>query len=274
MSYKIITDSAADIKSEYLEKYNIESVPLSVIFGQEEYFDGVGLSNDEFYDRLVNGDIYPTTSCVSTKAFIESFERNLKEYDEIIYIGLSSELSATFQSAVLAKEELNTDRITLFDSKNVTFSEGLIVLLFAQMYDGKTDKEELFSLLLSKVESYYVVDTLTYLKKGGRISSTKSAVGNLINMKPILTVRDGKLVSFFNARGRKKAYKRVLNVLQEKYKDGKIEHCAFCYSGESDIENFIKYISDNFEIENMYISGLGSVVGTHAGPGCVGLATF
>ncbi len=274
MSYKIITDSAADIKSEYLEKYNIESVPLSVIFGEEEYFDGLDITNDEFYDRLVNGNVYPTTSCVSAKAFIESFERNLEEYDEIIYIGLSSELSATFQSAVIAKEELNTDRITLFDSRNVTFSEGLIVLLFAQMYDGKQDKAELFNSISSKVKSYYVVDTLTYLKKGGRISSTKAAVGNLINMKPILTVRDGKLDSFFNARGRKKAYKKVLDILKDSYKDGKIEHCAFCYSSESDIENFIKYISDNFEIDNMYISGVGSVVGTHAGPGCVGIAVL
>ncbi len=274
MSYKIITDSAADIKREYLEKYDIEVLPLSVIFGEEEYLDNVSITNKEFFDRLVNGDVYPTTSCVSSIAFLESFEQNLEKYDEIIYIGVSSELSSTFQSAVIAKQELETDRVTLFDSRNVTFSEGLIVLLFAQMYDGICDKDKLFDDIVSKVNSFYIVDTLTYLKKGGRISSTKATIGNLINMKPILTVTDGKLDPFYNARGRKKAYKKVVDSLREIHKDGRIKHCAFFHSAGADIDYFMKYIHENFDVEHTYTSEVGSVVGAHSGPGCIAIATY
>ncbi len=274
MSYKIITDTAADISKEYLEKYNIEALPLSVVFGDESYLDGVDIKNDEFFDRLINGNIHPTTSCVSSNAFLESFERNLKEYDEIIYVGVSSVLSATFQSSVIAKQELDTDRITILDSKNVTCSEGLIVLLFAKMYDGVMDKEKLLNSIIDRVNSYYVVDTLTYLKKGGRISSTKATIGNLINMKPIITVKDGKLESLYNARGKKKAYKKVLDSLLVSYPDRQIDYCAFCHSANSDIEDFIKYITENFTIGETFTFEVGSVVGTHSGPGCVGLATL
>jgi DegV family protein with EDD domain len=272
---KLITDSVSDLPKNLIEKYKIEIVPLTVHFGDDTYKDGIDIDSQKFFDLLKNSKSLPTTSQVSPGEFINAFEK-YQEYEHIIVITLSSKLSGTYNSALQAKEIIGSDRITIIDSKLVSFSQGLIVLEVAKMIMDGMDYDEIISQThynIDHIDNIYIVDTLEYLQKGGRLSSTEAFVGNLLNIKPILTMSDGLLKSKDKVRGRKKAYKWIKDYIENEYSNTHIKSIGVFHALEPDFKDEVKdLLVEMMNVEEIYESEVGSVVGTHSGPGCVAVA--
>lgn len=270
---KIITDSTSDLPKGIAEKYDIEVLPLTIFFDKDEYRDWIDIAPKAFFERMRNSEKLPTTSQVNPNSFQEKYELYLKEYDHIISIHLSSDASGTYNSAVIARDMVDKDRITVIDTRNFTYGFGQMVVEAAKMAkDGKSVEEivDRVNYLINNVKTLFVVDTLEYLKKGGRLSATKATIGTLLNLKPILTVENGKIVAIDKARGMKKALKRIVEIMQEqgtqlKGQTVKIGH-ADSLDHLKDFEAAIEEAYGNVEKEEFEI---GCVIGVYCGPGTV-----
>lgn len=208
MSIRIITDSTSDFTPQQAQQQNIDVVPLKVIFSDAEYRDGLDITLDEFYQRLTTSEVLPTTSQPTPNDFINHFEKAKEAGDDVIVILLSSELSGTFQSAVLAKNYVEYDRIFLVDSLNATI--GLKLLINHAITQRNANKQAIeivneLEYLKSKVTIKAVVNTLDYLVKGGRLSKAAGFAGSLLSIKPIISLIDGKIAVIAKARGKKGA---------------------------------------------------------------------
>lgn len=202
-----MTDSASDFNIELEHKFNISVVPLSVIFDKESLKDRTEINSEKFFNKLKTVEQVPVTSQVTPKEFLEVFKPILEEKDEILAIFMSSKMSGTFNSALLAKEMLNTDKITLIDSKMVSLGEGLLVYKAAQMISEGKQIDEIVNKLnvyIEKTKAFMILDTLEYLRKGGRLSASQAFIGGVLNLKPILTFSNGELIPLDRVRGRKR----------------------------------------------------------------------
>lgn len=277
MKTRIITDSTVDITPRLKER--IDVVPLSVHFGDEEYMDGVTINHKQFYEKLVETDILPTTSQATPIAFEEEFERAKNAGEAAIVITLSSKLSGTYQSAVIAAQ--NYENIYVVDSGSATVGSGILTALALQYLDQGFSAKEIAEKLNHDKEKIVVValvDTLDYLKKGGRISKTVALAGSVLNIKPTLSVIDGEISMLGKARG-SKAGNNLL--VQEIAKAGGIDFekpVLLGYTGLSDTL-LLKYINDSRNLweDNLQTpdyTSIGSVIGTHAGPGAIAVGFF
>lgn len=283
MSYFIVTDSASDMSEERLERLNVGRCPLTVHFQNgtvlEDSFSQ--MSSKEFYDGMRQGMV-STTSQVNVSSFLVMFRQALTEHDNVLYMGISSALSGTYQSALLAKTTLEDEepaalgRITLIDTKAASLGIGLLLLEACRMRDegaSVADTVAHIENLKSRINHWFTVDDLVYLKRGGRISGIKAAVGHLLNIKPILSVNlEGKLVPAGKAKGRKKSINALMDRFREMYdpslgKDFAISH-ADCLD---DAHMLAQLIQNEFDMNEPVIDPVGMVVGSHAGPGTVAL---
>jgi len=275
MKIKIITDSVSDIPKKIQQELNIDVVPLSVNFGNNSYYDDVDLTNKEFFEKLKNANKLPTTSQVSPGEFKNVFEENLKEYNQIICITMSKKMSGTYEAANIAKKLLSTDKITIIDSKAISFGYGLIVIDAARNVQKGLKYNEIIENINYNVENLvnlFIVDTLEYLQKGGRLSVTEAIIGNVLKIKPILTIKDGKLTSINKVRGRKKAMNYIFEYLEDSKYDFTNKTIGFFHAeDEKYLESFISEINEKYQIGEILKSEVGSVVGTHAGPGCIAI---
>jgi EDD domain protein, DegV family len=276
MAVRIITDSTADIARGQQEALGIEIVPLLVRFGQEEFVDGVSLSNREFYERLEHSEELPTTAQVTPERFEQVFGKYGAE-DEIVGIFISSEMSGTYQSAVIAKEQLNNSRIHLIDSRNVTFALGLLVYEAVRMRDAGHTAGEIcdeIGLLIKRMRFYIVLDTLKYLKMGGRLSSSSALLGTMLRVKPIITVTNGLVTVFEKKQGRKAALEEIVQLVKKERPDQNL----LVTFGDSVAPDMVRMLKESLEgelnLENSRTLALGAVVGTHGGPGAAGIAYF
>lgn len=277
---KIITDSTSDIPRSIIDKYDITVLPLTVLFGEEEYRDWVDITPSDFFKRMRESEKLPTTSMVTPNEFSKSYDTYLKEYDEIISIHLSSHASGTYNSAMLAKEMINKDKIHVIDTKNYTFGYGQFVVEAAKMAsEGKSSKEivEKLKYFNENLKTLFVVDTLEYLKKGGRLSATKATIGTLLNLKPILTVKEGKIIAIDKARGFKKALKRIAEIIQEEGSDlgnqilkAKVGHA----DNYEHLEIFKNVLEESFGKCQFEEFEVGCVIGVYCGPGTVVIHYF
>ncbi|MEA3424327.1 MAG: DegV family protein [Bacillota bacterium] len=279
MAIKIITDSTSDIPKHLIEELDIEIVPLTVNFPDKSYKDdGLELTNDEFFKKLKESAELPTTSQVSPGEFVTVFERFLGEYDEIICIDISSNLSGTFNAATQAKNIIGSDRIHVVDSRMVSFAFGLVVVEAAKMAEDNRLVGEIVEFAqngYTKMNNIFIFDTLEYLLKGGRLSKKEAFLGSLLNIKPILTLVEGELKSIHKVRGGKKAVKYVISQLKEDCSKYAIDKIAIYKGADSDMFDEIKRILDmEFEFVEVIESKLGIVVGTHAGPGALAISYF
>lgn len=281
MSIKIITDSASDIFQEEAKKLDITVLPLKTIFGTEEYFDGIDLTYEEFYNKLIESDELPKTSQVTPYEYEMAYKEALKENDEVICITISKYLSGCYQSAIMAKEEMNNSNIYVVDSENATIGERLLIELAIRLKDEGKSAKEIVDILEEKKKNIRLIallDTLEYLKKGGRISSAVAFFGSLLSIKPVIEVDLGQVKMLGKARGSKNAN----NILRELVnKKGGIDFTmpySLAYSGLStDLLN--KYVEDNQDLykantDNLPVSKIGSTIGTHVGPGAIAVAFF
>ena len=277
MKTRIIVDSTADLTPEYKQRVNV--VGLTVHFGDEEYIDGVTIDHKTFYEKLIESDTLPTTSQATPEAFIEEFEKAKEAGESAVVITLASKFSGTYQSATIAAEEY--DNIYIVDSTSAAMGSGILVeLAFRLLDEGKSAKEIAQALEEEKKKIVVValVDTLEYLKKGGRISKAVAFAGGMLNIKPVLSVIDGEINVLGKARGSKMGNNLLV---QEIDKAGGIDFTKpvlLGYSGISDAL-LLKYIEDSRHIwegnlDEVRYTSVGSVIGTHAGPGAVVVAFF
>lgn len=279
MKVRIVTDSTADIPLEVREKYNIEMIPLKVHFGEETYLDAITIHPENFYEKLAQAESLPTTSQPSPVEFLEVYKKLLEEDPEvnIISIHLSAILSGTYQSAVLAKSLLEEqgEQITIIDSKSASYGIGMLVIAAAEAaQQGKNVEqclEEIYELR-NNTELYFLVDTLEYLQKGGRIGRAASLLGSLLSVKPILSLdqNTGEVMSVDKVRGHKKALARIIELLQEKFKaDQPVNLTVAHSSAEHYAEEITALMKEHFSIAALSYTTIGPVIGTHTGPGAV-----
>ena len=277
MKTRIIVDSTSDLMPEYKDRVHI--VPLTLRFGEEEYIDGVTIDHKTFYEKLVESDVLPTTSQATPDAFITEFEK-AKEADEgAVVITLSSNFSGTYQSAVIAAEDY--ENIYVVDSCSAAIGGGILVELALKLLDEGLSAKEIAEKLeeeKKKVVIVALVDTLEYLKKGGRVSKTVAFAGTVLNIKPVLSVIHGQINMLGKARGSKMGNNLLV---QEIEKAGGVDFSKpvlLGYTGLSDAL-LVKYIADSKHLwdqglETVRYTTIGSVIGTHAGPGAVAVAFF
>ena len=280
MAVKFIVDSGSDLLPAECEKQGIIHLPLKVMFGTQEYFDGVDMSHREFYERLVESDTLPTTSQVSPAEFSDAMEQVVSAGDDAVVITLSSKLSGTYQSAVIAASE-HPGRVFVVDSLNVSLGQRILVQQGLRLRDDGLSAQQIAATLDSekhKLRVMALVDTLEYLKKGGRIGTATALAGSLLSIKPVVALENGAVVMMGKARGSKQG-NNLLRQLVEKC--GGIDFSKpFCvaYSGLSDAM-MNKYIVDSAELfrghENqVQTATVGCAIGTHVGPGAVAVAFY
>ncbi|MDK2801478.1 MAG: fatty acid kinase fatty acid binding subunit [Clostridiales bacterium] len=272
---KIITDSTADIPKDLAQQLNITVVPLTVHFGDQSYKDWYDLTPAEFFDKLKNSDIIPTTSQVTPAAFEEVFRSEIEQNDSIICITLSSKASGTYQSAVIAKNSIENADIEIIDSMSLSYGYGMIVIEAAKMAkEGKPKQEiiEQVKYLLDKLDVYFIVDTLEYLKKGGRINLATAVIGNILNIKPVLGIKDGLVVPIDKIRGSKKVIPKMVKLIKARGYNLSNQVVGLAHGSIPDkLEELKQAIEQEFHPKGFTISEVGSVIGAHAGPGIIGV---
>lgn len=274
MAIHIATDSASDLPKELLEKYDIDIVPFVVILDGKEYYDRETIGPDELYSAMRDGKA-PKTSQVPYERMKEMFEKYAKQGETLIYIGFSSELSGTYQVAVQVKNELleeypEFDVVTI-DSRGASIGEGFMALDAARMAKEGKSKEEILERIqfnIDHMEYLFTVDDLEYLQRGGRIGRASAFVGGLLNIKPLLELKDGKLIPSEKIRGTKKVYRRMIELLKERGNHLKEQTIGLPHADSPESAEKLKtMIREETGAEDFIEIPIGPVIGSHAGPG-------
>lgn len=270
MAIRLIADSTCDITIKDCERMGVELIPLKVTIDGKTYLDKFELTNEEFYEKMAKAEDIPVTTLASPHDFMDKFD----EYpdDDIICITVSSKLSGTYQSAVIAKEETRRNNIHIIDSCSVSLGAGILVEYAAKMIENgenATDISAKLSEIAPKIELYAVVDTLKYLVKGGRLGKASGAVGSILGIRPVLRVKDGVIENVSKERGMAKAVAKMKALVEENtdYLENDFPVTYGHSNNESGMESLMAQMSRS---GSRYF--IGSVVGTHAGPGAVGIA--
>lgn len=277
MKTVILTDSTCDLTQEQLKALDVEAVPLTVNFNGKSYRDNIDITKEEFYKMLVSEAESPTTSQPSPEAFLEVFDKHKAEGNEIVFIGLSSVLSGTIQSAKIAKEMCDYDKIYIVDSQSATAGIEVLVRVACRLRnEGKSACEiaEKVTELVPRLRLFFFVDTLKYLVKGGRLSKTAGFVGGALSIKPILTVAEGSVVSIGTARGLKGGFEKLYNIIAEADIDTSLPMELVYTANEENLHSFEMYMSEKGMKYDWIYGEAGSVIGTHADPGAVAVVYF
>ncbi|MBM3660551.1 MAG: DegV family protein [Actinobacteria bacterium] len=273
MTVRVVTDSACDLSDTLVEAMRIEVVPLSIRFGDEELVDREELSPEDFWDRLRSSTTLPETSAPSAGKFEERF-RGLVDRGAtgIICINLSSRLSATMQAAQVAANAVRDDcPIVVIDSRTVSMGLGALCLTAARRAADGAKLEEIVEDVLSRRDRtrlFGALDTLEYLKKGGRIGNARALLGSMLSIKPIVEVHEGAVEEAGKVRTRSKA----LHLLAEKAKAQPIDSLAVLHGQAPDVEDLLDMLSGIFPRDDIVTGLVGPVIGTHAGPGVIGVS--
>ena len=274
---KLIVDSTVDLTPELYKEYDMHVVPLSVNFGEDNYKDGETITRDELYARVKKDKMLPSTAAVSPQTFEEIFRKYLAEGYEIIYVGIGSTLSTCLQSAFIAKNAIDSDKIYLVDSKNLSSASGLLALKAGKMIkEGKSAKEiaEAMEKAVPNVVAQFSVETLDYLHKGGRCSGTAKVIGHLFHVHPHLLVRDGKLIVYKKPRGSMQmAIDGQVEELKNALPNVEMDNIMITDSGVTDVirKYFIDQVAKIVDKKVIRPTNAGCVISTHCGPGTIGL---
>lgn len=280
MAVKFIVDSACDILPAEAKKLGIIHLPLKVMFGDTEYADAVDLTHEEFYEKLIESDVLPSTSQVPPADFEDAYEKVVSNGDEAVVVTVSGKLSGTYQSAMIAREDYE-GKVFVVDSENAALAEKILIYrgleyakegLCASEIAAKLDEEK------KKIRLLALLDTLEYLKKGGRISSAVAFAGGLLSIKPVVGIDNGEVVLVGKARGSKQGNNLLRELIQKSNGIDFEKPYMLAYSGLSDklLQKYIKDSSELWEgqIEQLPVCTVGCAIGTHVGPGAVAVAFF
>ncbi len=270
---RILVDSGADYTAEERKEKHIEMVPLKLIFGDTEYDDGVDLGADEFFTMLTTGPVTPHTSQPSPQAFLAPFEDAKEKGDEMICILISSSVSGTFQSAEIARDMAGYEKIHLVDSRTATVGMQYLADTACRMRDEGAAADEICDALenlKSHTRVFFTVDTLEYLYRGGRLSRTSALVGRLANMKPVLTLEAGEVGVSDICLGMSRAQEHVVKHLETRPIDENFPLYTLFSDGEGNCEK-LEHRLEKRGLSSFTRKRIGSVIGTHIGPGAAGL---
>jgi DegV family protein with EDD domain len=274
---RVVTDSTCYIPLDLLQSYNISVVPLKVHFGQETYDEITGISSYDFYQRLAATTKFPTTSQPASGQFKQIYQEILQREStaEILVLTVSSKLSGTYNSALVAAEQLPEAKITVFDSLSTAMGLGLMTITAVEMATAGHNLTKIMARLEQmrrETSIVLFVDTLEYLKRGGRIGAAAAFLGTLLNTKPILAVIEGQIRPLDRVRSKKKAVERLLVELESKLPDltQPVQAGVMHIAAEAEMESLIIMMKERFNLVRLYTSELGPVVGAHLGPGALG----
>lgn len=278
MSVRIVVDSTADVSAEIRAKLSV--VPLTVHFGDQEYIDGVTINHKQFYEMLVETDVLPTTSQPSPEAFAEVFRQAAEAGEQVVALTVSSKLSGTCQSAMIAAADF-PDSVWVVDTQTVAIGCGILAELALQLKEQGLSAPEIVERLEKERENVRLIallDTLEYLKKGGRISKTAAFAGGLLSIKPVVTIQDGEIAILGKARGSKQGNNLLVTEIQ---KAGGVDFSKPLMLGYTGLSDALleKYVLDSGSLwdghgDCLQSTAICSVIGTHAGPGAIAVAFF
>ncbi len=279
MGVKILTDSGCDLTNEIIEEYNIDVLAIPVNEGEKEYLDKVTIDPKNMYDDMKNEKIYKTAQ-IPLYTFQEKFTEIAKAKENTIYVGFSSGLSGTYQTAILAKNSLIEEYpnlesdLNIVDSKSASVGFGLLVYKAAQMAKEGKSKEEILKVLdfyVDHIEHIFTVDNLEYLFRGGRVTRAQAVVGGLLHIKPILDIpEDGTLRPIEKVRGRKKVLKRMIEIMEERGGNADLKNQTIGINHGDDIEGAMKLkemIEEKYGCTDFVLNIIGCAIGAHSGPG-------
>jgi DegV family protein with EDD domain len=268
---RIVTDSTADLTKEQQQAAGITVVPLNVHFGDEVFRDHVDLTADEFFRRLKASTQLPRTSQPSVGVFEEAYRTLRQNGDEIVSVHLSSKVSGTYNSALMAAKGVDEQAIEVVDSLSTSMALGFMALEGARLARAGRDRAtiaERLRGLVPKARVICVVDTLTYLERGGRIGKARALLGSLLNVKPILQLKDGEVVPVGRARGRPQALSKLVELLE---RDGHVSQLAIMHgAAQADAEQLRERVAASYPGLDILLTEIGAVLGTHTGPGVIG----
>jgi DegV family protein with EDD domain len=274
----VITDSTAYIPDSILLEHNITVVPQVLIWGDETFRDGVDIMPDDFYKRLETAKVMPTTSQVAIIDMKIAFEKLLERGFDVLGIFISAKLSGTMQSATQAREMLSkaASKIAIVDSNSTAMAMGFHVLLAARAAQSGTNLAEcqkIAEIAREHTGVYFVVDTLEFLRRGGRIGGAQALLGSALNIKPILELRDGRIESVEKVRTKSKAMDRMIDLVAEKVSGRTPVRLATLHANaEKEAHSALKAASLRLQPIETIFAAVSPVIGTHAGPGTIGLA--
>ena len=276
--FALVTDSTAYLPPDLVEQYNIHVLPLNLHWGEETLLDGVNITPDEFYKRLAQSTSLPTTSQVSIHAFSELFNKLAADHEGILCIVLSSGISGTLDSAESALQEFDSVPVKLVDTRTTACGEALAVMTAARALEDGLGLEETGKLvedICQKMSTTFVVDTLEYLHKGGRIGGASRYLGTALNIKPILALdSEGKIEALERVRTKKKALDRLITLAEEQVGGGSASVGVMHASSPKEAQDFLDQIQLRINCSQTMIVELSPVIGTHVGPGTIGLSVY
>ncbi|WGG47182.1 DegV family protein [Rossellomorea sp. DA94] len=278
MTVKLFADSASDLPAAYFNEHNIELLPLKVHIDGQDYEDLITIEPKTVFDKIRDGHM-PKTSQVSPDLFLKKFTQLAESNQSGIYIAFSSQLSGTYQTAVMIRDQVKEDHpdldLTIIDSKCASLGYGLVVMKAAELLNNGGTKEEIIEASRfnsEHMEHLFTVEDLEYLAKGGRVSKASAFLGGLLNIKPLLHVEDGKLVPIEKMRGKKKLLKRILDVMEERGDDLSNQVIAISHGDDEELALEMKQLIDEkFSPKDVYISIIGCAIGSHTGTGTLAI---
>lgn len=278
MKVRIIVDSTCDLKTDIKDKFII--VPLTVHFGDEEYIDGVTITHKEFYEKLIESDVLPSTSQAAPAAFLKVFKEVADAGECAVVLTVSAKFSGTYQSAMIASQDY-PDNIFVVDTNTVAIGAGILAELALSLAENGKSAEEILEYIKTERDNVRIIallDTLEYLKRGGRISKTVAFAGGVLSIKPVVSVNDGEIQMLGKARGSKQGNNLLVSEIENAGGVDFTKPLLLGYTGLSDVL-LKKYIEDSKSLwkngtDNLSTTVIGSVIGTHAGPGAIAAAFF
>ncbi|KAA0565247.1 DegV family protein [Bacillus sp. CH30_1T] len=278
MTVKLFADSASDLPAAYFNEHNIELLPLKVHINGQDYEDLVTIEPKTVFNKIREGHM-PKTSQVSPDLFMKKFTELAESNQSGIYIAFSSQLSGTYQTAVMIRDQVKEEHpaldLTIIDSKCASLGYGLVVMKAAELLQNGGSKEEIIAASRfhsEHMEHLFTVEDLEYLAKGGRVSKASAFLGGLLNIKPLLHVEDGKLVPIEKLRGKKKLLKRILDLMEERGEDLSNQVIAISHGDDEEIAlEMKKLIQEKFSPKDVYISIIGCAIGSHTGTGTLAI---
>ncbi|RIW35288.1 DegV family protein [Bacillus salacetis] len=278
MNIRLFADSASDLPNVFYDEYDVKLIPLRVLVDDKEFEDMVTIQPKEVFQKIREGQM-PKTSQASPVFFEKVFTELAQSGDKGIYITFSSELSGTYQTAVMIRDQVKEDYpqldLTIIDSKCASLGYGLAVREAAELLKLGASADKIISFASNRcehMEHLFTVEDLDYLAKGGRVSKASAFLGGLLNVKPLLHVEDGKLVPIEKIRGRKKVLKRILDVMEERGQNLEQQVVAISHGDDVELAQEMKnLIQERFQPKEIYINIIGAAVGSHAGPGTLAI---
>ncbi len=274
----LVTDSTAYLPPDLINQYDVHVLPLNLHWGEETLQDGIDISPDDFYKRLAQSSSLPTTSQVSVHQFSELFKRLATDHEGILSIVLSSGISGTYASAEGALQDFNSVPVKLVDTRTTASGQALAVLAAARAIEGGLGLEETSTLvegICQKMTTNFVVDTLEYLHKGGRIGGASRYLGTALNIKPLLALNhEGKIEALDRVRTKKKALDRLISLAEEQVGNNSASVGVMHASSPQDAQAFLDQVQLRIKCSQTMMVELSPVIGTHVGPGTIGLSVY